>query len=399
MVDADVTFGLPDPLVDDAIEGVIGLVYDASLDTEKWRDVAHRLSDYLGGHTVSVRMQMPEPISRSEVYRSDDLSIPNTVFDQQWKHGLPWGNEAPSDEMAARYRTHFVDNSPLFPNSELSGTGFYREWMAPRGLAPRAPYVHVFAMDGRRPLAAVTLYSRIGLPEVTSAQLAELDRLVPHLAQAHTILDSVRSTGHWLATFKDLVDRLPTGLILVDENGRVSDMNEAAHLAMEAGSGLAVVDGRLVAESPDDDRWLHDVIERVSNPRACERVDPEHGFEAHRSAREGSMPVIVSPIPVAASDSSAPDTTAVVFLGNPQLAQGTATRMMRGLYALTRAEADLTWLLADGLTLEQAAEERSVTLNTARSQLKRVFTKTGAKKQSDLVRLVLGGVAAVRGES
>ena len=88
---------------------------------------------------------------------------------------------------------------------------------------------------------------------------------------------------------------------------------------------------------------------------------------------------------------------AMIFLGSPKLAHATATNLLRHLYDLTRAEADLTWLLADGLSLEEAAEKRGVTLNTARSQLKRVFTKTGARRQSELVRIVLGGVGWIRG--
>jgi DNA-binding CsgD family transcriptional regulator len=58
------------------------------------------------------------------------------------------------------------------------------------------------------------------------------------------------------------------------------------------------------------------------------------------------------------------------------------------LYGLTAAEAELALLLADGLALAQAAEARSVKISTARSQLLSVLRKTGARGQSDLMRIL-----------
>jgi DNA-binding CsgD family transcriptional regulator len=50
-------------------------------------------------------------------------------------------------------------------------------------------------------------------------------------------------------------------------------------------------------------------------------------------------------------------------------------------------------LLSRGLSLEQAADQRGVSLNTARGQLKRIFSKTQTNRQAELVRLVLQGPA------
>jgi DNA-binding CsgD family transcriptional regulator len=53
------------------------------------------------------------------------------------------------------------------------------------------------------------------------------------------------------------------------------------------------------------------------------------------------------------------------------------------------------WLLAEGHALEEVASRRAVTINTARSQLKQVFAKTDTRRQGELVRLVLTGVASL----
>ncbi len=68
---------------------------------------------------------------------------------------------------------------------------------------------------------------------------------------------------------------------------------------------------------------------------------------------------------------------------------------MRRLYSLTGAEAELVKLLVEGASIRQAAERRGVATATARSQLKSVFSKTGTKRQGELVQLVLSGLMAI----
>ena len=90
---------------------------------------------------------------------------------------------------------------------------------------------------------------------------------------------------------------------------------------------------------------------------------------------------------------------AVVVLYVADLDQGVLRRReaLRDLYRLTEAETHLVELLCQGSTLDEAAGTRGVTMNTARSQLKQVFAKTHTSRQSELVRLVISGVASIAG--
>ena len=57
-------------------------------------------------------------------------------------------------------------------------------------------------------------------------------------------------------------------------------------------------------------------------------------------------------------------------------------------FGLTPAEARLASIIAEGLSPEQAAEQLGITKETARSQLKAVFVKTGTHRQGELVALL-----------
>jgi DNA-binding CsgD family transcriptional regulator len=64
----------------------------------------------------------------------------------------------------------------------------------------------------------------------------------------------------------------------------------------------------------------------------------------------------------------------------------------RTRFALTPVELRLCRALADGLSLQEYAGKHQVSIQTARSQLKSIFAKTGTHRQSRLLRLIYAAV-------
>jgi DNA-binding CsgD family transcriptional regulator len=68
---------------------------------------------------------------------------------------------------------------------------------------------------------------------------------------------------------------------------------------------------------------------------------------------------------------------------------------MQSVYALTDREADVVSAIAEGMSLEDFAARNGCTVTAARSVLKRVFRKTGTVRQTEIVKLMLSGPAAM----
>ena len=68
-------------------------------------------------------------------------------------------------------------------------------------------------------------------------------------------------------------------------------------------------------------------------------------------------------------------------------------RLAQQLFQLTPAETALAIQMANGLSLEEAAEVLGIRRNTARAHLRSIFSKTGVRRQTELVRLFLNSVA------
>jgi len=62
------------------------------------------------------------------------------------------------------------------------------------------------------------------------------------------------------------------------------------------------------------------------------------------------------------------------------------------LLGLTPAESSVASAIARGQTLQEHADERGIKVASARWTLKQVLSKTGARTQADLVRIVLHSI-------
>jgi len=78
-----------------------------------------------------------------------------------------------------------------------------------------------------------------------------------------------------------------------------------------------------------------------------------------------------------------------IFVVEPRERRFPTADVLREMYGLTAAEATTALALARGATLREIAGELHRGVETVRAHLKRAFEKTGARRQSELVALVL----------
>ena len=85
--------------------------------------------------------------------------------------------------------------------------------------------------------------------------------------------------------------------------------------------------------------------------------------------------------------------SAVVYIRDAAGKSLASTAAAKQLFNLTPAETALAMELANGLSLEEAAEALNIRRNTARAHLRSIFSKTGVRRQTELVRIFLNSVA------
>jgi DNA-binding CsgD family transcriptional regulator len=218
--------------------------------------------------------------------------------------------------------------------------------------------------------------------------------LFPHLQRATAIQRRLGALELRSAAGEHVLDRITAGVFLLGGDGTVLHYNAAGRRLMEAGDGLMLTqEGRLCIGSERDCRRVGRAI-----AEAC-RTGIGQGFGAgcaFKVARVKGRPlgVVVSPLrsPMLRFVSVTP--AAVVLVTDPDC-QLVPSTLLWQLYGLTPAEVRLACLLASGRSVEEAADELSISRNTARWTLKQVFAKTDTTRQAALVQLLLTGPAGV----
>ena len=188
-----------------------------------------------------------------------------------------------------------------------------------------------------------------------------------------------------------LIDhRLPLGVLGLDRTGRVVTQNHAAQSMLGRGDGLFLRRGHLVAARAAESTGLHRLV-----LDACRRngdgLRAGGALEVSRMSSSRPFGVLVTPLQAGGLPRVNGLPAAVAFITDPDNQAQTWRELLHRLYGLTAGETEVALLALGGKSITEVAELRGVTHNTVRTHLKQVFSKTGARSQADLVRLLLSG--------
>ncbi|MGE5097606.1 MAG: helix-turn-helix transcriptional regulator [Betaproteobacteria bacterium] len=171
-----------------------------------------------------------------------------------------------------------------------------------------------------------------------------------------------------------LAASLETPALVVRADRRVSWMNRAAEDWVRSGR-VVLREGRLasVAGFAADVATL---LNRALLERGLEACDSRLTLEAITATRAAGCGV------------GAPRQAGILIVLREHGPNAPAAGALRTRFLLTRAESELALALCAGVQLGEYAARRGVCVSTLRSQLKAILSKTGCRRQSELVALV-----------
>jgi DNA-binding CsgD family transcriptional regulator len=276
----------------------------------------------------------------------------------------------------------------LVPIKELTRTDMYSDWLAPQNIGEGIAVN--LAFDG--PIGTqVALWRPFGVETFGSEERKALSFLAPHLFRSLTIaqrLDQMDfvSTGAIAA-----LNQITHGIALLDGAGRIRFLNPLAEAIVAEGDALRVHRGTLVAVGSNRGADLHAAI--------CRAVSAHIGASLHLARPSGkpALALLISPLrsEVASSSFGLPPPGVLMVITDPERGGVPPKRRIMQAYQLTSAEASFVMELVQGHDVASIAEDLGITYETARTHLRRVFIKTGAHRQGDLVRMLLREVGAI----
>jgi DNA-binding CsgD family transcriptional regulator/PAS domain-containing protein len=322
-------------------------------------DLGRNRSDILAGFGISSPMTQAynEHYSKLNVWRTSARAL--------------WGRlYAPGMvNLDAEYCPH-----TLFERSE-----FYNDYLRHMGVA-----YCMAAVITRRQNHAPTLTCLRGLRK---GEYAEEERqigkfLLPHLCRAWTVYEQLEI----FAAGESILDKLPVGVVFLNSGGVAMYCNRAAEEIFRANEGLSLQAGMVCAEVRSADGLLRRALHDALSPG---RQLGQAAVAVPRTSGRRSYQVVMAPVRTRfrhVPSSATP--LAVALITDPERPALPKIALLMQLYGLTPKEAALAGKLADGESVEQAAEEMGMRYQTARTHLRHIFSKTGTSRQTELLLLV-----------
>ncbi len=187
------------------------------------------------------------------------------------------------------------------------------------------------------------------------------------------------------------MDRHPTGIVFLGTDGQVVLMNRAASAFVSERDGLLANRDGLRAERAAESALLQKAIQQAASTSNGNGLSAGGTVLVSRRARS-PLQIVVSPLRNSAIASQA--VAAIAFVTDPLQRQRPTQDVLRARFGLTPAECRVALLSSDGHAPRKIANMIGVTDHTVRSQIKSIFSKTGVKRQGELIRLLLNHSAA-----
>jgi DNA-binding CsgD family transcriptional regulator len=273
-----------------------------------------------------------------------------------------------------------------FPAREWADHPFYREYWSAYGV--RELFAVKVAEDERY-VVMLGMTRTNEMPVYTPSDMNLLERYVCHLAAAYRIIRHLGAAQATAQAGLALIEASARPMILLDGNRNIVTANAPAKRILETESVVYERAGKLVCQTNKSaaalstgllDLALSDAsVSNCGQRRVAVRLVGRRADEViHCSLwamKAAATMGVFGPNSVVLLTIATPGVVDSVFVGS--------------MFDLTPAEAKVAVALVEGRDLHNIADAHHVSIETVRSQLKTVFSKTGTHRQSDLIALLL----------
>jgi DNA-binding NarL/FixJ family response regulator len=212
-------------------------------------------------------------------------------------------------------------------------------------------------------------------------------RLIALHIQRATLIGKVIAEA---ATFADTLDCIAAGMFLVDATGGIVHANAAGHEMLREASVLHTAGSRLIANDRQTDQTLADIFATAGNDDAAIGIKSIVVSLTARDGEQYAAHVLSLTSGTRKRTGANYPAVAALFVHKTGLDTPLPPEAIAKAYKLTPTELRVLLAIVEVGGVPEVAEALGIAETTVKTHLSRLFEKTGAARQADLVKLVAG---------
>ncbi len=365
-----------------AVERLLGKLYDGVTAPDGFQAFIDAIIETFGVKAVTMI------IHHADTHEVKGLWLSGIKPEWVERYALDYAQEDMlAHHIVASPVAHFyASNLDIAHPERIPESRFFREWLEPQGVAYAAGAIVL--REGAWCTQVILQRSPTQSP-FSRTEIETLDLLMPHMQRAIQMRERFAELQLGQDFLAGGLDLLAMPAMFFDEHSRATYLNKRAKALLSESQMLRLEDGHLVASNIEASRKLN---YEIGNAIQASRGGAVTLNEVVLLPRPNQLPLMlmVAPVRIGAGQAHG---AALVFVFDPDYTPSLTADRVRKLFGLTDAEAGLAVALCGGRTLDDIARERTVSLNTIKTQLKSIFAKTGTNRQTELVSLLLASPA------
>jgi DNA-binding CsgD family transcriptional regulator/PAS domain-containing protein len=367
----------------EALSQVIGKIYDCAIDPTLWVPTLTSIRDKMDMAYVHVNFIDGNYHANGT---NSHLSVFQSEWSQDWMDRLPqWYGQIPGLE---RWAAMDVDDSNsqmlCVTEDEFQKSEVYLQWVRPQGLRDYC-FTQVAKRNRMTGSVGAATYSSRDLINDNERGMFRL--LAPHFRRSLLISGLLDEGKLQVQLYRQLLDRIGTGILMVGQGARLVYANEAADQLLASGASLTLRHNTVTAASPPHAKGLRSALDR-----ACAQEDSALGHFGNGiplPGSDGSMAVCyVLPLGKSERRRELGPGLAAIFVTTHGESIPPALEVLSALSGLTTREARVALLIAGGALPSEVAAQLGISIHTTRKHLAHAFEKTGVNSQQGLTKFI-----------
>jgi DNA-binding CsgD family transcriptional regulator len=358
------------------ISDLIEDIHDAGLEPARWNEVVVSIRNFLGAQACGLVSK--NSISKFGVTHYYCGVDPHYIQLYADTYSL-------FDPLANLPRLGNVASIPdLVSYDDYRHGRFYQEWLKPQGCVDLATAV----IERTNASCPIVMGVLPGKRMLDAEMRKRMEQVAPHMHRAVMVNKALETRQSESAGLSNLLDGFSAGIFLLDATCRVLHANIAGDCMLEANDFLRSVGGQLVARDQKVNQVLRELLATESNAALA-----ANGRALLLTAHDGERYVAhVLPLASVMRNGARSPSKAVgaLFVRKLELNSQSFGAALARTFKLTPTELRVLLAIVDLGGVPEASQTLGIAETTVKTHLYRVFAKTGASRQADLVKLAAG---------